>query len=278
MFEKNPFSAEQHKESIRSRESIEAPPNFVSIYHETKSETLSNIDKEGLVLEHEASNIGGDPIMVKRNAIIDKYRPNHLVEKGISRSNIFGYPFLEHGHGLIGADQRYIEVDERTYRDNFDLIKKHRPAYLQEIGTPTYEEYVAKMRDPDYLRSRYPGEVLQTKVDPERCYVGDLEFITRIYDDMKHGWSEAEAVETQSAEYWKKAISLKDFLKWYKKPEWAEDGDSIKDAEEFKDGEPDTASGYLLRTGAPDHFPNKIDTPEIMIPDDIPQEHIKLLP
>ena len=278
MFEQNPFSVERQSESIRNRDRIEAPPNFVSIYHETKSEALSNIDKEGLVREHEARNIGGDPVMVKRNAIIDKHRPAHLVEMGISRNNIFGYPFLEHGHGLLGADQRYIHKDERSYRDDFDLLKKYSPDYFAKIGSPAFAEYVAKMRDPDYLRSKYPGEVLEVKVDPETCYVGDLEFITRIMDDMRRGWSEAEAVETQAAEYWKKAITLKDFLKWYKKPEWAEDGDSIKDAEEFKDGEPYSTMGYWLKKGAPDYLPDKIDTPEIMIPNDIPQEHIRLLP
>lgn len=102
------------EESILERREIVAPQNFVSVFHETKEEFLPAIDKDGLKRNIEFSNIGEAEAVARRNAIIDNFRTEELRAKGISRSSIYAYPFLEYGHGLLGADQRFIKRDERS--------------------------------------------------------------------------------------------------------------------------------------------------------------------
>lgn len=277
MENQEPHFETKKPESILERQEIIAPPNFVSVFHETKQEFLPAIDKTGLITNIETKNIGEAEAMARRNAIIDNFRSEELKVKGISRNNIYGYPFLEYGHGLIGADQRFIKRDERFLRDEFETRQKYSPDFLHKLGANTLDEYVRKMTDPEYLKSQYPGEVIELKVDPQKCYVGDLEYITRIMDDMHRGRTENDAVQQQAEEYWKNLITLEDFLKWYKKPEWAEDGNSIKDTDDYKDGEPLGASEFYPIKGAPDNFPWRIHQPEILIPENIPQDHMKLV-
>lgn len=265
------------RESILERQKIIAPLNFVSVFHETKSEFLPAIDQDGLKADIEIKNIGKAEAMAKRNALIDQFRPEEIKSKGISRNNIYGYPFLEYGHGLIGADERFIKQDEQFLRDGFETLQKYNPNFLKGMGIGTPDEYVRKMTDPEYLKSQYPGEIIELKVDPQKCYVGDLEFITRIMDDVHRGWSENEAVQQQAERYWKNLITLEDFLKWYKKPEYAEDGNSIKNADNYRDGEPPSSIGFYPIKNAPNDFPWTISQPEILIPENVPQDHIKLV-
>ena len=271
------------RESILERQEIIAHKNFVSVFHETREEFLRAIDQDGLRKNIEVKNISKAEAMKRRNTIIDNFRQEELRVKGISRNNIYAYPFLEYGHGLVGADQRFIKRDEKTLRNTFEGALQNSNAYVEflaywkemEVNTP--DEYVRKMTDPNYLKSQHPGEVIEMKVDPQKCYVGDLEYITRIMDDMYRGWSESEATQHQAEEYWKNIITLEDFLRWYKKPEWTEDGNEIKDADEYRDGEPLTTSEFYPIKGAPKNFPRKIHQPEILIPEDVPQDHIRLV-
>lgn len=265
------------RESISERQEIIAPQNFVSVFHETREEFLPAIDRDGLKGNIEVKNISEAEAMARKNAIIDNFRPEELKTKGISRNNIYAYPFLEHGHGLIGADQRFVKRDERSLRDQFESFQTYSSDFLRKLGVSTPDEYVRKMTNSDYLKSQYPGEIIEMRVDPQKCYVGDLEYITRIMDDMYRGRSESEATQGQAEEYWKNLVTLEDFLKWYRKPEWAEDGDSIKDADEYKDGEPLGTSEFYPIKGVPDNFPWRIHQPEILIPEDISQDHIRLV-
>jgi len=249
---------EEIQESIQEREEIIAPENFVSIYHETKTENLPFINRDGLTINTENKNIGKAEVMARRNRMIDKLRPEALKEQGISReSNIFAYPFLEEGHGLIGADQRFIKRDEKMLRDQFETFRTYSPNYLRKLGTSTPEEFIKKMTDPEYLRREYPGEVLQIKVDPKKCYVGDVEYITRIMDDIHRGFTESQAVQLEGEIYWICMVTLEDFLKWYRKPKGA--------------------YSYTLLKDAPNNLPSEFILPEILIPENVPQNHIKLV-
>lgn len=271
------------EENICERQKIEAPSGFVSVFHETKEAFLAAINKEGLKGNSDAKNIGESKEMARRNEIIDEFRPEELRAKGISRNNIYAYPFLEHGHGLLGADQRFIKQDEAWLRTSFEDALEQRAwyagflEYWRQKGVNTADEYVRKMIDPEYLKSQYPGEIVEFKVDPQKCYVGDLEYITRIMDDMRRGFAEDEAAQQQAMEYWNNLITLDDFLKWYRKPEWTEDGNDIKDIDEYRDGEPLETSAFYPIKGTPNDFPQLIHQPEILIPEDIPQRHIKLV-
>ncbi|MFH1142087.1 MAG: hypothetical protein ABIH67_01370 [Candidatus Uhrbacteria bacterium] len=273
----------ERQASILERQEIIAPANFVSVFHETKAQFLPAIDQGGLKVDSEVKNIGEAKAMARRNALIDQAMPEKLRTKGLSRNNIYAYPFLEHGHGLLGADQRFVKRDPDDMRRIFeDALEKKEffgsfLEYCRGIGVNTADEYVKTMTDPEYLKAQYPGEVVEMKVDPEKTYVGDLEYITRVMDDMNRGWSESEAIQQQAKKYWEQLITLEDFLKWYKKPEWAEDGDSIKDGDDYKDGEPWSNAGFYLIKDAPDNLPSMIHQPEILIPENIPQDHIKLV-
>jgi hypothetical protein len=264
------------KVGLLERQEIIAPPNFVSVYHETKEESLPSIDQGGLKVDIETKNIGEHATMQRRNTLIDALRPEELKAKGISRSNIYAYPFLEHGHGLFGADQRFIRRDERDLRDSFERFQKYSPDFLKKLGTATAEEYIRKMTDPSYLKSEYPGEVIEMKVDPDQCYVGDLYSITLIMEDMRW-FTEQEAIKRNGKKYWDNLVTLKDFITWYRRPEYAENGNDIQDAEQFKDGEDVNTMMYCLLKDAPDTLPKEIKDPEILIPRDIPQDHIKLV-
>ena len=264
------------KVSLLERQEIIAPPNFVSVFHETKEDSLPSIDQSGLRVDVETKNIGEHGTMQRRNALIDALRPEELKAKGLSRSNIYAYPFLEEGHGLFGADQRFIRRDERDLKDSFERSQKYSPDFLKKLGTPTVEEYIRKITDPAYLKSEYPGEVIEMKVDPDQCYVGDLYSITLIMEDMRW-FTEQEAIERNGKKYWDNLVTLKDFLTWYRKPEYAENGNDIQDAEQFKDGEDVNTMMYCLLKDAPDTLPKEIKDPEILIPKDIPQDHIKLV-
>lgn len=277
------MSSEHHESFLRPREHISqrqeiiAPPHFVSIFHETRSELLDAIDAHGLQPDQGGKNIGEAPPTKQANILIDSYRPDDLKQKGISRNNIYAYPFLEYGHGLVGADQRFINRDTQSLRKEFETIEKYNPAYLRTLGVDSCEEYVRKLTDPAYLQSQYPGEVVEAKVDPSTCYVGDLDYITRIMEDLRTQHPGDAVVRDTIKKYWEDIMSLDEFLKWYRKPEWAQDGDTIQDADQYRDGEPlDTASFYPL-VGAPEHLPWRIHQPEILVPTPIPAEHIRLV-
>ncbi|MBP9822225.1 MAG: hypothetical protein KBC81_02135 [Candidatus Pacebacteria bacterium] len=269
--------SESNNESILARKEIIAPPGFVSVFHETKEQFLKSIDTGGLQIGAEVKNVGGAGWMPRRNSAIDELRPEALRAQGVSRiGNIYAYPFLEIGNGLSGADQRFIKRDINNLKRDFQGFAKYYPDVLVRRGVKTEEEYIAQMNDPAYLKKEYPGEVLEMKVDPDKCYVGDMYFITLIMEDMRY-FTEQEAVERNGKEYWKNLITLKDFLTWYRKPEWAENGNDIENADQFKDGEDINTMDYCLLKGAPDGLPKGIREPEILIPQDIPQVHIRLV-
>jgi len=231
-------SPETKKESILTRDKIEAPANFVSVFHETKEEFIESIDKGGLKLDTETKNIGDSDEMVLRNRLIDKYRPKKLQQFGVSRQNIYAYPYLEHGHGLGGAANKFAKDHRRFQREQ-------------------------------------PGEILELKVDPAKCYIGRMEYITNIHADIAQGLlPEEEAIEFWAKEYWDQIITLQDFLKWYKKPEFDEEGEPIN-PQDYK-VEPVRDIFYLLKD-APEELAQQIEIPEILIPEDIPQKHIKVV-
>ena len=266
-------------ESISTRKKIEAPPHFVSVFHETKSDFISGIDKDGLIANPEERNMSVGRMEVG-NAMFNECIPD-VFKFDITRNVIFAYPFLEHGHDQKGADKIFTKKKKSTLKGNYATIKKYsnKDNFLEkELGVASEEEYIAKMTDPVFLRSQHAGEVLEVKVNPEKCYVGDVQYINKIVQigaqfsdaDKKHVQEYAEA-------YWKNMITLKEFLEWYKKPEWDESVNDIKDCEQYRDEWVDTSNEYSVLKGAPEHFPDHIEVPEILIPTSIPQAHIRVL-
>jgi hypothetical protein len=272
--ENNPF--ESKRESISARTVINAPSDYVSVFHETKEKYLPSIDQHGLKAGAGVKNVGEHETMQSRNTMIDALRPAGIQGKGISRNNIYAYPFLAEGNGLLGADERFTKRrhDPQILRDRFSDLEDSE--YIAKLGVKTAEEYIGKVTDPEYLKKVYPGEVIEMKVDPEKVYVGDLNFITQIQEGLRW-YTEQESVEANGKDYWASIVSLKDFFRWYRYPEYAENGNDVKTSEEYKDGKDVNTMAYCLLKGAPDYLPSEIKLPEILIPQDIPQEHIKLV-
>lgn len=266
--------------SIFDRKEIVAPSHFVSVFHETKDISLPGIDRHGLVA-HAEKHIGGRS-MVKRNEIINSFLPRVLRDKGLSRGVIYAYPFLEHGSEGRGADRRFIKKDEKVLRSFFNDMKKYNPDYLGKLGVTTAEEYVVKLTDPEWLRSQYPGEVLEMKVDPEKCYVADVDYINQVAQNegiaRERGYStdEGDAKKYYEA-YWKNVVSLLDFLTWYRRGELDNESDGIKDADAYRDSNLYLGNRFYPIKGAPNDLPDEFVTPEILIPEDVPQEHIRVV-
>jgi hypothetical protein len=176
----------------------------------------------------------------------------------------------------MGADERYKTRSKKMLESEYASMARYSPEFLAKLGVTSVEEYVRKLTDPKYLRKEYPGEVLELKVEPEKCFVADLYsfgFVNRRVNSMSTVEEKIEAAK----DYWAGLISLKDFLRWYRKPEWAADGDSIKDADIYRDGEPYTTDGFVAIKGCPENLPSFIELPEVLIPMDVPEEHIRLL-
>ena len=256
---------------------IDAPAHFVSVFHETKEEFLSSIAREGLTPGAERTNLGGG--VTHMNEQLDRYRPHHLVALGISRtSSIYAYPFLDMGHGLRGADQRFIPRRQDELEDEFGLLQRYSPDHLRQLGTLTLRGYADKVTSLDYLRATYPGEVLELKINPDKAVVIDLDEFTNIASDRRRGWLTDTEMHEAVTNYWAQAMTLSDFRRWYKVPEYLSDDNNIKDSSDFKYGDGVIAGWPSLVKGAPESLPSQIHVPEILIAGSVPAEHMRLLP
>lgn len=172
--------------AIVKREIIESPPEFATVFHETLTDRLPQIDSEGLIPGKEA-NIMSNDLMQRKNKEIDEVRPPEIVEKGISRSNLYGYLSLEEGHGLMGATERFV---------------------ARNAG-----------RNKDELRQEHPGEVLELKVDPSKVYIADMGYINDIQDtmDRRRDLSLERVAAGWGEDYWKSVMTLKEFQEWFQK-------------------------------------------------------------
>jgi len=151
------FGAIDYKKlNIYRRREIKAPSNYVSIFHETTSEYLPLIDKEGLIAKNR-EGIGSAEVVRRINKKIDNFRPNYLRELGISRAdNIYAYPYLEYGNGFGRAARRFEKIDKDVLIDRFNLFKEYNPQYLNKLGVNTLDDFLNKMNSKEYLRSEYP--------------------------------------------------------------------------------------------------------------------------
>jgi hypothetical protein len=117
---------------------------------------------------------------------------------------------------------------------------------------------------------------LELKVDPQKCFVGEMGKIASISSLTLAGKiSEERATEIIAEEYWNELITLEDFLRWYRKPEVGTDG-FVKDEDQYRGGEA-SAIGFCVLEHAPKQLPWSFNFPEILIPGDIQQEYIKLV-
>lgn len=258
------------------RREIVAPENYVSVFHETTTDALASIEKHGLLADHdEDKNIGGHLFVMKVNRLIDEDRPDFFREAGVSRSEaIFAYPSLYKGYGIGKASKQFALQTIEQLRDRYDSITSIMGATaFKDLAVETFDDYVFLNTDPDLLKEQHPGEVLQMKVDPSKCYVSDISRYSDIAMNIKEGTYHPGFAEEW---YWGSLITLESFRRFYRLAEQDEHGE-IRRRELFGNGQYLRPNVYYPLANAPDNMPYEIDDPEILIPTNIPPEHIQLL-
>jgi hypothetical protein len=227
------------KGSIYNRKEIRAPSNYVSVYHVTEPEFLPAIEEGGLRSGVVSKYMGKDQAVKynKVNDILDEARPQYLRSLGISRRNLYALVGLKNGEWVSRSIKRFTEGIA-------DQTADHR-------------------------------EVLELKIDPEKCWVVDAEDYEYLCDRL----TSPEIVKKFPSQYWEGAMLLKDFLKYYAVADFDKTGQQITDSDDF--AEPEMISRYsghyYKRKGAPAGLPDFYAKPEILIPEDVPQEHIRVM-
>ena len=249
MSEKLHISDEYSKQdTINKNEFIKN--KFVSVFHETKTNNIDSIMKDGLLTNNKEKNIGDK--VKEINRLIDEYRTSQAIAHNLSREkNIFAYPYLEEGHTLGGAEVRFKPFNLERISDDFETLNKFSPEYLQIKNIKNKTDYVKFVADLKQNKEIYPGEILELQVDPNKCFVADL----MLYNQIAMHPFDKTWMEKLSKRYWENIVSIADFKKYYKKID----------------------IDYQKAEEAPDNYPETIKYPEILIPEQIKPKYIKVL-
>lgn len=255
--------------SIRERDAISAPLGYMSMYHETTREALDDIDSFGLHYDTENYNFMDSPNTEARtlgvlNRTLEKLRPEWARDAGLDRRQvIYGYLDVEKGHRMGGyADEVF---HDRKHKDTFEQFQKYNPQELERLGVTTWEEWKASVLS-EIQETGVAGAVLELKVDPNDCYVGDMHHI----EEARYPELSQEMREERLQTYWDSVIPMRDLQKWYRVPN--EDENMNTDL-----ADPTLFKGYAKLKEAPQNLPDAIDLPEVLVTKDIPQKHIRMI-
>jgi hypothetical protein len=147
-------------------------------------------------------------------------------------------------------------------RDEMDLLDRFRPADLVRRGVSRLEAiYAAPTTETPKLPFRKEHIVLELKVDPVDCYVGDMDFITCLIPFIGvRGRSGLEKYRGAFRKYWESVIPFKEFRRSYRCLE--------------------TADGrqWVLKPGARKPLPRTYFDPEVLVMTHrISQRHIRIV-
>jgi hypothetical protein len=172
----------------------DAPKHWVSVYRESSLDELLRIARDGLSVPPPELRL---PEMRDEMELLDRFRPAHLIDDGISRlSAIYATPTTE---------------------------------------TPK-------------LPFRKEHIVLEMKVDPSECVVGDMDFVTCLIPFIGvRGRGSLEKYRGAFKKYWESVIPLKEFRRSYRLMETA-DGDH-----------------WIRKPGASKKLPGTYFDPEVLI-------------
>lgn len=281
----SPHSPEQREEteSIWNRTEIDAPVHFVSLYHNTGFDDLRAIDAQGL------KNGLAPSDRSELDSFIDDQRPGYLQSIGASRSSI--YASLDKERSAF-APQRHKE----SYRTDVwlaHLLERKREElqrdrdYLsrqaqEQSGQPrevvdaavklhtaspydnmSEEEFRDRMRnDSDFAKEFHGerGELLELKVDPDKCLVVDVDDVNRVIACLKDG--DEEGAAEAARDYWEGAEPLSRYLQHWTLEREEEEG-YVTYRWARKPDAPEDVRGYY--------------EPEVLIPTDVPQKHIRVV-
>lgn len=141
------------------------------VYHEVNPSSLESVLRNGLKRTSRGEK-GDDPTIAKTDKLLDQSRPEHLGRAGVSRDgNLYGY--ITDGDAVIDiTDGKMQSIKE----------------FIQSGGQAA----------------------LRIMVDPERCYVSDLDAYDAVVHAVTHNADDEQLAEL-AKKYWDAVTPLKDF-------------------------------------------------------------------
>ena len=264
-----------NEKDLLNRPEIEAPPHYVSVFHGTSEEALDGIKQAGLVAHHPEKAYKEVEAI---NAVIDRDRPEKFVQLGLSRQySIYAYPDLDIGFKL--PDPAFDRLKQHDTSELRDMYAVYGATILAAAGITSFEDYQRRAHEIILPGSEEKdgGHVLELKVDPATCFVGNIEWFSSLSDRIQgnYGYTFDRG---DAAWYWDALITLEEFQAYYKCAESHENGESVVAPEMYEEPADYLYPGnYYKLAGAPDYLVDDFQYPEVLIPTNIPPEHMRLV-
>jgi hypothetical protein len=140
-------------------------------YHTIDTHSLQTVLKTGL--KRTSRGEKGDKTAIKKtDALLDTHRPGHLIKAQVSRDDNL-YAYVADGNQVINI----------TNGEKIDL---------------------------DTFVERQDQAILQVTIDPEKCYISDIDLFDTIKNAVEAN-TDARTLRDLAAEYWQNLKPLKDF-------------------------------------------------------------------
>lgn len=143
----------------------------MKVYHETTLNTVGSMLANG-IKKSETGSKSDEKAIIKTDALLDEYRPHHLKEAGVSRQDNI-YCYLRTGDSIV----EIINGDHVALRD---------------------------------FVTHSDQAVLEIEVDPNRCYVSDLDTYDALKNTINSG-KDKKRINELATSYWHKVVKLSDF-------------------------------------------------------------------
>lgn len=140
------------------------------VYHEIEAESLDTVLVDGLA-SGDRGDRGDDKSIVDTDKLLDRRRPQYMVDKGVSRCNNL--------YAFVAEDDQIIHIDDGE--------------------TVSLDDFVADSS----------GVVLRLTVDSEKCYVSDLDLYDQIKSLVED--DKADQAEELIHKYWQSILPLTNF-------------------------------------------------------------------
>jgi hypothetical protein len=154
------------------------------------------------------------------------------------------------------------------------VLDDNRPAAVAGLGLSRESVFA----EPSKLNRQFGDETnLELKVDPEQCYVVNSELVTEVQLAQERGHDESAAAKAEA--YWESLVRLDTFLASYHQQPAYSEADIQAEAEDPEEADSmrrTYALGWHRNEGAAENLPEVISFPEVLVPENIPPEHIRI--
>lgn len=163
--------------------------------------------------------------------------------------------------GREGLSPSPPEMRPPDFRQEMELLDAHRPAALVKQGVSRLNAiYAVPTPDTPKLPHRHEHIVIEVRVNPEECVVGDMDFITAIIPFIGAQRFGMDKYQGAFRKYWESVIPFADFLRHYRRTETF------------------AGSQWFAKRSAPPRLPKMFFAPEIMVmTPTISREHIRIV-